>query len=270
MKDKFADWLIIDHYGLDWCWEGVLRPVSARIMVIDDLADRRHDCDVLLDQGLGRSALDYEGLVPSACKIFAGADHVLFRPEFHTLREESYARRKIPRLRNLLVTMGGVDAFNATTAVLEVLGDFPLPPECRITVVMGLNSIWLEQVRDRAENLPYATQVLVDVQNMAEVMAANDFAITAAGITALECCFLGLPTLAVVLADNQRRGAKALHDAGVVEALDVGDSIGEGLHAKLPHLLRSEKLEKMQRACSDFMRELDDRRGNTGLIDALL
>lgn len=208
------DWFVVDHYALDYRWERTLRQRCRRLMVIDDLADRSHDCDLLLDQNLGRSAADYANLVAATCKLLVGPEYALLRPEFAALRSRSLLRRSVPGLRRLLVTMGGVDQDDVTGRVLDALSACSLPPELQLTVVMGLHAPWLEEVRVRAANMPCPTDVLIGVTNMAQLMAASDMAIGAAGGTTWERCCMGLPTIQLVLALNQLDIAKALAHAG--------------------------------------------------------
>lgn len=207
------DWLVVDHYALDQRWETTLRPNFQQLMVIDDLADRPHQCDLLLDQNLGRQPQEYANLVPAHCKLLTGPQYALLRPEFATLRAYSLQRRQQPVLKQVLITMGGVDQSNATGLVLQALKGCTLQQDCRISVVMGLQAPWVQQVRAQARDMPWATEVLVNISDMAQCMADSDLAIGAAGSTSWERCCLGLPTLMVVLADNQRLGAQALQEA---------------------------------------------------------
>jgi UDP-2,4-diacetamido-2,4,6-trideoxy-beta-L-altropyranose hydrolase len=210
LKALQPDWLVVDHYALDLRWEAELSGSYQRLLVIDDLADRPHRCDVLLDQNLGRVVQDYVGLVPDYCVVLAGPQYALLRPEFAELRLYSLERRKHPKLKQLLITMGGVDQPNATGQVLQALSGCELPSDCRITVVMGSHAPWLAQVQAQALQMPWFTEVVVNVDDMAQRMADSDLAIGAAGSTSWERCCLGLPTLMVVLAENQLAGAQAL------------------------------------------------------------
>lgn len=212
---RVVDWLIVDHYALDARWERQLRPACRRLMVIDDLADRSHDCDVLLDQNLGRDAEDYAALVPQHCTCLAGPHYALLRPEFAELREYSLRRREAPVLKQILISMGGVDKDNATSKVLEALRDVSLPQGCRIMVIMGAQAPWLEQVRALAASLSCPTEVRVNIDDMAQVMADSDLAIGAAGSTSWERCCLGLPAIVLVLAENQIESSKALQVDGL-------------------------------------------------------
>lgn len=243
-----VDWLIVDHYALDAHWEHSLRPACCRIMVIDDLADRPHDCDVLLDQNLGRSASDYAALVPGGCTVLAGPQYALLRPEFAALRPYSLARRETLALRRLLITMGGVDKDNATGKVLDTLRQYPLPPDCEITVIMGPHAPWLDQVRKQASEMPWPTEVRVNITDMAQVMADSDLAIGAAGSAAWERCCLGLPTLQVVLAENQLAGGRALHNTGAALSLGEPAVLSKQLASALWPLLTGKLLVEMSRA----------------------
>lgn len=220
-----VDWLVVDHYALDVRWEQALRPACKRLMVIDDLADRLHDCDLLLDQNLGRTAEDYSCLAPANATSLIGPQYALLRPEFVQLRAESLARRTQPKLKRLLIALGGVDKDNATGQVLDALISCPLPEGLDITVVMGPHAPWLQHVQAQALQMPWATQVLAGVSNMAQLMADSDMAIGAAGGTAWERCCLGLPSLILVLANNQQAGAIALQSLGAGLAVNGVEEI---------------------------------------------
>lgn len=208
------DWLVVDHYALDARWEEALRPQAQSIMVIDDLADRPHACDLMLDQNLGRKEADYGGLLKGNTTLL-GPQYALLRPEFAALRVQSLARRQAnPPLRRLLITMGGVDKDNATGQVLAALQSCNVPADLRVTVVMGPHAPWLAQVQAQAMQMPWPTEVLAGVDNMAQLMAESDLAIGAAGSTSWERCCLGLPTIQVALAQNQEAIAQALSRAG--------------------------------------------------------
>lgn len=245
LADLRPDWLVVDHYALDQRWETALRPHYQKLMVIDDLADRLHQCDLLLDQNLGRQPQNYANLVPAQCKLLIGPQYALLRPEFAALRAYSLQRRQQPALKNILVTMGGVDLPNATGQVLQALKGCALPQDCRITVVMGLQAPWLEQVRTQAQDMPWPTEVMVNISDMAQRMADSDLAIGAAGSTSWERCCLGLPTLMVVLADNQQTGAKALEAAQAVYLIGIVRDIAEQLPLAITSLNQVNQLMQL-------------------------
>lgn len=246
LADLQPDWLIMDHYALDARWERALKPYYRRLMVIDDLADRPHESDLLLDQTYSRKPEDYRAWVPASCRLLCGSQYALLRPEFAELRPYSLQRRNEPQLRQLLITMGGVDKDNATGQVLEALRACALPVDCRITVVMGATAPWLKEVERLAQNMPWPTQVKIGVRDMAQLMADSDLAIGAAGATSWERCCLGLPTIMLVLADNQRTIAQALHDSGSAQLVDSKKIESQSLIP--PQLIDFRRLSLMTKA----------------------
>lgn len=251
LAGQMVDWLVVDHYALDARWEQALRPQAKHIMTIDDLADRPHACDLLLDQNLGRSAQDYGGLLKGNPTTLIGPLYALLRPEFAALRSQSLARRQSnPQLRRLLITMGGVDKDNATGQVLAALQSCNLPADLRVTVVMGPYAPWLSQVQAQATQMPRQTEVLVAVNNMAQLMAESDLAIGAAGGTAWECCSLGLPSLVLVLAKNQLPGAVALQKAGAAVAMESQQQITVFMEPLQAAKFAKEVLTKLSKAAA--------------------
>lgn len=242
LANLHPDWLVVDHYALDQRWEAVLQPHYQKLMVIDDLAERPHCCDLLLDQNLGRQPQDYASLVPTTCHVLTGPRYALLRPEFAALRDYSLKRRAKPRLSQLLISMGGVDQPNATGQVLLALKNCALPADCRITVVMGLTAPWLQSVRELAAEMPWPTAVVVNVNDMAQRMADSDLAIGAAGSTSWERCCLGLPSLLVVLATNQRDIANGLERAGaaIVFEKHTEDQFASSVRTAIRELLLNE------------------------------
>lgn len=235
------DWLVVDHYGLDARWEDSLRPYCERILAIDDLANRNHNVDVLLDQNLGKTAADYKGKVPTSCTLMMGPRYALLRPEFAKLRAQSLSNRNQSRLKKILVTMGGVDLGDATSRVLEGLRSWVPSTEFEVTVVLGPTAPWRDQVRERAQHLPFPTKLFVNASHMAKLMCNSDIAIGAAGSASWERCCLGLPTLQLVLAENQRPIAEALREAGAALQLE-SDTLSESLHRTMSQLNQDPEL----------------------------
>lgn len=250
-----ADWLVVDHYALDARWQAALAGRYDRLLVIDDLADRPHLADILLDQNAGRVVDDYDGLVPPDCARLIGPAHALLRSQFAQARPTALARRqRFTHIKHVLVTLGGIDQHNATGAVLAALANSafvthhaPADHACKISVVMGENAPWLADVRSQAERMPIPTQVLVNVADMASAMVAADVCVGAAGSTAWERCALGLPTVMLTLADNQKAAAKALTDDGCAIALPDPSAPGfaANLNAALVSLAHPEAYRRM-------------------------
>jgi UDP-2,4-diacetamido-2,4,6-trideoxy-beta-L-altropyranose hydrolase len=242
------DWLIVDHYGLGARFERAMRPAAQAILVIDDIADRAHDCDLLLDQNLGRDAEDYRSLVPEGCRLLIGPRYALLRPDFLQFRERSLKRRERGEVRHILISMGGFDSNNVTGDVLRALSACELPAGASISVVMGRDAPWIDDVRALIGTLPWPVEVLVGVRDMAQLMAESDLAIGAAGGAAWERAVLGLPALLVILADNQRPGANALAKAGAARLLPENRPIAETLCEEIAALMQPAMLRQTSRA----------------------
>ncbi len=210
-----VDWLVIDHYAIDARWQTLVKAGYQRLLVIDDLADRKHLADVLLDQTYGRQVADYQSLVPKQCQLLLGSGYALLRAEFVKWRDASLKRRKLQTsIQSILISMGGVDAHNHSAKILESINQLDLPKTLNLTVVLGSTAPHLQEVQHLVSTMNYSTQVLTDVDNMAELMANADLAIGAAGSTTWERACLGLPSLLFCLADNQRPSIEAVATQG--------------------------------------------------------
>lgn len=216
-----AGLVIVDHYALGDAWE---RAMPCPVMVIDDMFDQAHYCAVLLNQNFGVVPKDYQGLIPDFTHCLTGVQYALLRPEFSRARTEALASRKNRSLREILITLGGADADNATGWVLDALSAMVLPSEIKLTIVMGMSAPHIEQIKAKAAELAVHTEVLQGSDDMAGLMARADLAIGAAGSTSWERCALGLPTILVVLAENQRDIATTLAAAGAARLCSLWQS----------------------------------------------
>lgn len=206
LSDQVWNWLVVDHYALDARWESALRQVANKILVIDDIADRQHDCNVLLDQNF-YADMDarYIGRVPAYCQLLLGPRYALLRNEFRQLRMQTKPRTG--SVKRVLIFFGGVDADNYTGRAIEALANIGIE-RLHVDVVIGSQHPQREQVESLCTDQQYDCHV--QTNRMAELMAAADLAIGAGGSATWERCCLGLPTLTVSLAENQTEIAKGL------------------------------------------------------------
>jgi len=223
-------WLVVDHYLLDAKWEKAVRPFAYRLAAIDDLANRLHDVDLLVDcshESLGASI--YDGLLPASCQRAIGSAYTLLRREFFETPRMMRARSPAKRI---LVTLGGNDPFNTTSMVLDALEGANFR-NCSIDVTLGTSNPRLEVLKRRAEAMDNVT-AYVQHSRMSELMSAADLCVGAGGMTALERCYLGLPSLILMLADNQRELAAQLDRDGCARNLGfVGDIDASELRAAI-------------------------------------
>jgi len=216
------DAVVVDHYGLS---APDHRAIAAGkpVLVIDDLADRPLDADLVLDSGPARKAADYDGLVPARAELLLGPNHAPVRPAFAALRKEALARRaEAGPVRRMLVSLGLTDVGGITGRAVDLM--LPrLGGAVALDVVLGAGAPSLPGLRDLAAREPRLA-LHVDTQDMPRLTLAADLAVGAGGSTSWERCVLALPTLLLVLAANQREASAALAGADAVLALDVADA----------------------------------------------
>ena len=210
------DWIVVDHYGISEKWESRVRSLTNKIMVIDDLANRKHDCDLLLDQTFGRSAKDYSKFVSINTKILSGTNYAILRPEFIQWRKRSLDYRKVPKLKNVMISMGGADKDNYSVKILQALYLHGFIDKATITIVTGPAYAYTEDLLRFIDKYALNVCVKSNISNSAELMAGQDLCIGAAGSTSWERCCLGLPTVMFVIAENQNVIAKNLETQGAV------------------------------------------------------
>lgn len=213
------DWLVADHYAIDRHWESLMREHCEKIMVIDDLADRPHRCELLLDQNLQAHPARYSPLLPSNCRRFLGPRFALLRHEFQQFRQAAAPRNG--QLGRLLVFMGGGDPGNFTATALQGILDSGLGPQLQLEIIIGSANPHQPEIEAISQQFPNA-RTHTQTPDIATLMANADLMIGAAGTTTWERCCLGLPSLLVSLAANQRENGRQIgrHRA----ALYLGDA----------------------------------------------
>lgn len=221
-----ADWLVADHYGIDYRWENALRSSAEHMMVIDDLADRAHDCDLLLDQNLVAGLeTRYSNKASAACNVLLGPEYALLDSIYAEMHE-----RRPPRagaIRRIFVYFGGADNDNLTGRCLSALLKLNRP-DIEVDVVITADSPTGAAVRELVaehENV----RLHGGLPTLAPLMAEADLAIGGAGATSWERLCLGLPALVVSLAENQRPIAEFLSERGVVHWIGHHDEVTESI-----------------------------------------
>ena len=207
------DLLIVDSYAIDEVWHRELRLHAKKIMVIDDLVNKKFDCDILLNQNLGSQLEDYQNNVPSDCDLLLGCNYALLRAEFAELRGEALKKRENTKeIKRILVSVGGSDPDNIIYDILQQIDN-----SYHVVVAIRKESPHNEVIKDYAKDKN--VEIIIDANNMAELMLNADLAIGASGSSAWERCCMGLPTLLYVLEDNQREIAESLTHVGAVKII---------------------------------------------------
>ncbi len=203
------DWIVIDHYGVGKTWEKHLRPLVHRAMVIDDLANREHDCDLLLDQNFSTGgAARYDGLVPSGCRVLAGPAYAMLRQEFIDARQKIAARSG--RVGRIVISFGGSDTARMTARTMEALHRLP-GDGLRVSVIPGPVNPASEQLRELAAayGMDWGS-----AGSLAELFSQADLAVGGGGTTMWERACLGVPSVIAAIAANQEPGGAAMGQEG--------------------------------------------------------
>jgi UDP-2,4-diacetamido-2,4,6-trideoxy-beta-L-altropyranose hydrolase len=261
LGDIRPDWLIVDHYGLDVVWEKTLRSNCGRLMVIDDMANRLHDCDVLLDQNYSiDSDQRYKALVPKSCHVLLGPSYALLRKEFQILRQQQADRCKT--LKQLLIFFTAGDDQGETLKAMQGIALFGKAEQVDVVIGKVNPDMHAIKVMCVAKNWRYHCQV----DYMPRLIAKADLVIGAGGSSNWERCALGTPALVVILAENQATVAQALDSAGVVINLGFNAKMQATDYATALNSITPQRLASLSEQAS----RLVDAKGVQRVIEILV
>ena len=212
------DWIIVDHYALDAEWESKAKPLTSHLLVLDDLADRPHVADLLLDQGPLRTPADYAHLINPECQLLLGSHYALLRKEYRELQHTS-----CQTWQRGLVCFGGADPAHATLSAVKSLDKIPQAQQFQWTVIAGAaNPDWPLLQQWQTETKLNVT-LLYHHGDVARLMSEHDFSIGAAGGMTWERCCIGLPSIVIPIAENQKFNDDVLAHFQLCERLTLPD-----------------------------------------------
>lgn len=241
-KAEHADLYIVDHYGIDGFWERRYRQFAKKIMVIDDLANRSHDCELLIDQNVVPNyEIRYDGLLPKHCVKLLGPKYLIMREEFIEARQRLTVRDG--QVNRLLIFMGGSDPTNETLKVLEALNQTNRSFQ-QVDVVVGNSNIHKEEIEQicKERKINYHCQI----NYMATLMQQADFSIGAGGLTTWERCYVGLPSSSTIVAENQSDTTEYGAKLGAVWNLGWHEQVTVETYLNLFESLQSNKKRMIQ------------------------
>lgn len=242
-------WIIVDSYDLDHQWESVIRQYTNKVVVIDDLANRKHDCDLLIDQNFyPEMQTRYENLVPKHCLQLLGPKYALLRPEFREARKNSRVREG--KINSILISFGSSDPTNETLKAIDALRQFH--NMIKLDVVIGISNPHKELIKETCSVLPNVTYHY-QTDKMASLMASADISIGAGGTSTWERCCLGLPSIVTILSDDQSELTKALANEGYVVNLGHVSTVTSEDYAKAIKNIDSITLRKMSEKCMSLV-----------------
>ena len=211
-----VNWIVVDHYGLDSKWENFLSHKFERIMVIDDIANRSHNCDILVDQNY-EDASRYSNLVNKKSILLLGPNYALLNPEYAHYRKLRQQKYSLTMVRKVLVFFGGSDPSDLTGKALEAL-TFPKLNELDVDIVVGNNYAYYDKLKYSA-NIRGRTRIYKFRKHLADLMANADIAIGGGGVTNWERMCIGLSSIVITLAENQVPICQILSRKGAIRLL---------------------------------------------------
>ncbi len=205
-------WVALDGYHFDAAFQLGFREAGWRVLVVDDMNHLpRYHADILVNANA--SAPTFRYATDPGTVMLLGTDHALLRGEF---AQHPGRRRQVPAVaRRILVTMGGADPHNTTEVVLHAIERVRAEFGVQVRVVLGAANPHRESIAAFSNAHLCDCELLTDVRDMRAQMEWADLAVTAAGSTCLELASMGVPMLAVVIAENQRELAAALEARGI-------------------------------------------------------
>lgn len=250
LRDKEIDWLIVDHYAIDFNWEKALRPYTKKIMVIDDLANRKHDCDILLDQNYINDDRRYSLLTNLETIKLLGPKYALLRQEFS---KNIQNRRRHGEIKKVFVYFGASDPNNLIGMALKVFTHSKLK-YLSVDLVIGLFNPRQLEIERELEKFPNIN-LHVQIDNISDLMLKADLALGAGGSTTWERMALGLPSIVITTADNQIAFTKELYNDGFIDWLGNSDqmSMHKISNAIINAINNTNELEQQSKKCQQLV-----------------
>ena len=262
LQRSAAPALVLDDFSLDAAAVAPLRRPGVRIAVIDDLADRDYACELLVDPGHGRASGDYTSRTTAGCEVLVGPAYAMLRPAFARAAREP--RRSAERaVERVFVSFGLSDVDGVAARAVSALR--PHASDVRFDVALASDAPSLPYLRELAADDP-GLVLHPDASDVAALMKAADVAVGAGGTATWERCALGLPSLAVVVADNQRQGIGRLADAGATLRLEMA---GPHFEARLGEAFDRLRQPDVRRRLAAASRAICDGQGADRVADAL-
>lgn len=265
IKDKKVDWLIVDHYFLDENWESELKKYVNAIFVIDDLANRRHDCDLLLDQnwfGI-ETKHRYDEYTNESTISLLGPNYAILSKDFRSIKKNK--RKHNGFINQILIFMGAVDSKRQTREALLALCNEDLS-NISVDVVIGSSNKDKDQIINIASNRK-KTKIYNVVPSLSELMQKADLILCAGGSTTWERCFMGLPAIVFIASENQNKLTRQLAKDNAHILLESSTQINsQDWYLNISELVKDNvKLRKMSAIGENFV----DGRGSYRILSHL-
>lgn len=261
------DILIVDHYQLGQTFEATFSNAGTFVVVFDDLADRQHHCDIIINAAAGHEGGIYRELVPQHCQVLTGSEFVPLRPDFRLNRRISLQRTRFP-ISHIVVALGGTDANGEALPILHALAHLHVKqPSFTVNTIMSAMARQLDMIRMFHDSAPVHWSLSLNVEDMADALIKADLVIGSLGVSCWERACLGIPSIAILSSENQRTNAAMLEARNAATVIAAGPKIEDKIIAELQGLMtNSLRLENQSAAAA----ELCDGQGCERIAETVL
>jgi len=236
------NFLLIDHYDVDSNFESSLKNIFEKIFVIDDLANRKHDCDLLIDQNYYRDLNHrYKKLIQNDTITLLGSKYAIIRPEFRNINKKTI--KKNSQIKKILVSFGGSDPTNECKKALDALCSIE-NNQFEIVAIVGIYNNKFERLKKLYEKYSNI-KIYRHVNDLSQLMLNSDLFIGAGGTTTWERFYMGLPSIVTIISDDQKESIEFLSDMGHVINLGLAKNVTMKTYIQTLQKLNSDLIYNM-------------------------
>tara|TARA_B100001564_G_C20640157_1_gene671726 strand:- start:182 stop:1237 length:1056 start_codon:yes stop_codon:yes gene_type:complete len=251
-SDILVDLIVVDKYEWNFREEIECRIFSKKVLVFDDLANRKHNCDFLIDLSFNRKKIEYKKLVNKGCELFLGPEYSPFSKSFYKLRKSSIKRNRNP-MKKILVSFGGSDQQNITSIVVSALAKINENVSFFIvTNKLSSNYNLVKKVIKNKKNF----FLVENCNDLSNYYSRSDLCIGAGGFSSWERCYLGLPTIVIKTAKNQDFICDELNNCGAIKYLGRKRDINANrIFREIEYLRNNKILNKMSKSAKKVIKK---------------
>lgn len=236
-----VNWVVVDSYSLDCDWENIIKSKVHHIMVIDDIANRVHNCEILIDQNY-EDKNRYRKLIPKHSLSLLGPKFALLRPEYVSYRNLAEIKKDVIKNKAAFIFFGGSDQYNLTGKAIRALSSSYLN-SLFINVVVGANYLYYDELVKLA-NQRGNVEIHKNRTHLADLMAESIIAVGGGGVTNWERICMGLPSIVISLAGNQVPICEILNSKGIIHYLGKSETVSiDHIHDAVWNEIQTGKLK---------------------------
>tara|TARA_Y100001968_G_scaffold319582_1_gene351323 strand:+ start:2057 stop:3097 length:1041 start_codon:yes stop_codon:yes gene_type:complete len=244
-----VDLLIIDNYNINFIWENLLKDSADKLVVIDDLINNKHECDLIINQVYGTKKKDYDNYILKPCIFLLGNKYMMIRKEFLEERKEIVYYSDMKKIKDVHISFGLNDKDALTIKFSKLILEYF--PQLRLHISIGNKFMFINELKLLSKLNKKRIVFTMNTKNVAAQMSKCQIAIGSPGMLTWERAFLGLPSLQLGTSKNQVEIMEKLDYYGICKWLGLAETIqdSEFIDKFKSFLHDSELLEEMRNNC---------------------